>query len=70
MDAPQYHFGKKKTSIHQIIILCATQADGSYHDGGIEFSFSKERKYYRLKYALDVTKTKYTEGFRKSPLSE
>ena len=66
LHAGQYHFGKKKMNIQQTIILCATQADGSYHDGGIEFSFSKERKYYRLKYALDVTKTKYTEGFRKS----
>ncbi len=66
LHAGQYHFGKKKMNIQQTIILCATQADGSYHDGGIEFSFLKERKYYRLKYALDVTKTKYTEGFRKS----
>lgn len=66
LHAGQYHFGKKKMNIHQIIILCATQADGNYRDGGIEFSFSKERKYYRLKYALDVTKTKYGEGFRKS----
>lgn len=42
-------------------LLVAIQADGNYHDGGIDFGFRKRRKYDRLKELLDRLKLSYSE---------
>jgi len=52
LHAGQYAFGVKHMDTHEITLLAATQADGNYHDGGIDFSFMKARKYRRLLNAI------------------
>jgi len=49
----------------ELIILCAVQADGSWHDGGISFSFRKERKIERLTETLDRLCVPYSRNIRK-----
>jgi uracil-DNA glycosylase family 4 len=41
-------------------LLVATQADGSYHNGGWRFNLNKERKYKRLCELLNILQVKYT----------
>lgn len=61
LDAHQYHAGRyhfgsqppKHVTREFIDLLCMTQADGYYHDGGIAFSWVKERKIQRF---LDIVK--------------
>lgn len=48
----EYDFGKKEVPKPFITLLCATQADGSWHNGGINFIFRKKRKLERLLQAL------------------
>jgi len=66
LHAGNYAFGSRHISSEMVILLAATQADGYYHDGGIDFWFTKARKYRRLKNALDAMNTVYTEGVKPS----
>ena len=43
-----------------IVLLCATQADGSYTPTGLDFGFVKRRKYDRLVEALDALGADYS----------
>ena len=52
IHAGDYGFGSIHLSDEQVVLLAATQADGSWRDGGIGFSFVKARKYRRLTMAL------------------
>lgn len=61
LQAGQYSFGTKHLDPQQIALLVATQADGYYREGGIEFTFSKARKYRRLMLAVRALAVPYTE---------
>jgi DNA polymerase I-like protein with 3'-5' exonuclease and polymerase domains len=66
LHAAQYTFGSKSLTQAEIIILAATQADGSFRDGVIDFTFEKARKYMRLVNALRETDMKFSENVRKN----
>ncbi|MCD8157756.1 MAG: DNA polymerase [Clostridiales bacterium] len=53
LQAADYAFGNIHLTKDEITLLAATQADGYYHDGGIDFSFIKARKYRRLIRAIE-----------------
>lgn len=61
LHAGQYRFGSKRLSNFEITLLAATQADGHYRDSGIDFTFSKARKYRRLLQALQATNTPFSD---------
>ena len=70
-DAKQLHggnytFGKQHLSEGMIILLVATQADGNIHDGGIDFVFSKARKYRRLLNTLTSLNVPFSDTVKKS----
>lgn len=50
----------------ELILLCALQADGTYHDSGLDFTFYKKRKQDRFRGALVAATAKYAEGDRKA----
>ena len=52
----------------ELILLCATQADGSYHEDGVglDFSFYKPRKIARVREALKACGADYSEATRPS----
>jgi DNA polymerase I-like protein with 3'-5' exonuclease and polymerase domains len=52
--------GRADLSAADIILIAATQADGSWHDGGIDFGFKKQRKTARLLSALDALGIPYS----------
>ena len=64
LQAAQYHFGGQHLTPAQITLLAATQADGNYHDGGIDFVFSKARKYRRLLQAIQTADVPYSDHVR------
>lgn len=61
-----YEFGDIALTEEQIIILAATQADGNFHDGGIDFVFSKARKYRRLISAIRKYGAKHSDAVKKN----
>jgi len=61
LHAGQYRFGDKRLSAAEITLLAATQADGFYHDSGIDFKFSKARKYRRLIQAIKAAGIPYSD---------
>ena len=70
-DAMQLHggdyaFGARHISDGMIILLVATQADGNIHDGGIDFTFSKARKYRRLISVLKSMNVPYSDTVKKN----
>lgn len=46
----------------QLRIICAIQADGYYHDGGVDFKFKKKRKINRLLDLLENSSLDFTHG--------
>lgn len=64
LHAGQFRFGEKHLQPAEITLLAAAQADGYYHDGGIDFTFTKARKYRRLLSALQELKVPYTDNVR------
>lgn len=66
IHAGNYTFGNRHISLEMVTLLAATQADGYFHDGGIDFWFTKARKYRRLKNTLDAINAVYTEGVKPS----
>ena len=64
LHAAQYHFGEKRLSHMGIVLLTATQADGYFHDGGIEFTFTKARKYRRLVQTLEASGVPYSDSVK------
>lgn len=66
LHAGQHSFGNIELSPSQITLLCATQADGYYHDGGIDFVFSKARKYRRLITAINELKVPHSDYVKKN----
>jgi len=48
-----YFGGDLEMSEDELLVACATQADGSWHDGGIKFGFRKGRKIARLVAGLE-----------------
>ena len=61
LQAGQFSFGEKHLNADEITLLAATQADGYYHDGGIDFSFIKARKYRRLMKAIQNLNVPYSD---------
>ena len=61
-----YTFGKNHLSEDMVVLLVATQADGYIHDGGIDFVFSKARKYRRLVSVLQRMDVPYSDTVKKS----
>lgn len=47
-----------------VTLICATQADGHYHGGGITWGFTKERKIKRLRKALKASGLSFSESGR------
>jgi len=64
LHAGQYHFGDMRLTSAEIILLAATQADGHYHDSGIDFTFSKARKYRRLIQAVHELEIPHSDYVR------
>lgn len=64
LHAGQYRFGEKHLLPAEITLLAATQADGYYHDSGIDFTFAKARKYRRLVQALQALEIPYSDRVR------
>jgi len=64
LHAGQYRFGEKHLLPAEITLLAATQADGYYHDSGIDFTFTKARKYRRLVQALQELDVLYSDRAR------
>ncbi len=61
LHAAQHAFGKRHMNAAEITLVAATQADGTIHDGGIDFVFAKARKYRRLMWALHETGAPYSD---------
>ena len=64
LHAGQYDFGKNSMTREEVILLAATQADGNYHDGGIDFVFSKARKYRRLIHAVHALHIPHSDSVK------
>jgi len=64
LHAGQYRFGNKHLKPAEITLLAAAQADGYYHDGGIDFTFAKARKYRRLLQALHELDLPFSDRVR------
>jgi DNA polymerase I-like protein with 3'-5' exonuclease and polymerase domains len=64
VHAGQYCFGSKSLSHGEVVLLVATQADGYYHGGGIEFTFAKARKYRRMIQALKEVDAPYIDNVK------
>ena len=65
LQAGQFIFGDKHLNVDEITLIAATQADGYYHDGGIDFSFIKARKYRRLLMAIQHLGVPYSDYVKK-----
>ena len=65
LHAGQYRFGNRHLKSAEITLLAAAQADGYYHDGGIDFTFEKARKYRRLLQALLELNVPFSDRVRK-----
>jgi hypothetical protein len=66
IHAGEYEFGNIHLCHDEVVLLTATQADGYYHDGGIEFSFMKARKYRRLIDVLKRNDIRYSDTQKKN----
>lgn len=62
INAGTYDGGVVHLSHSEVVLLCAVQADGSYHDNGINLGFRKQRKIDRLLEALDNLGVAYTNN--------
>lgn len=65
-DMHQYHAGHYKFGVQEldknfIDLLCMVQADGYYHDGGIAFAWTKQRKIDRFLNVMEALNIAYTE---------
>lgn len=61
-----FSFGQEKISKEEIVLICATQADGTWHDGGIEFVLRRPRKIERLCETLQKLGVNYSIHDRKN----
>jgi len=59
--AGKYFFGDNYLTKGEVDFICMTQADGYYHDGGIDFGFIKERKIDRFLALTKSLKIPYNE---------
>lgn len=59
IQAGHYYGGRTLLSEAQMILLCATQADGTYHYNQVVFTFKKLRKVERLQKALETLGARY-----------
>lgn len=62
LHAGLYAGGSLHLEPEEVVLLCATQADGHYHDGGIDFGFKKARKAVRLLEALQKLKIPFSHN--------